>query len=72
LKTAGPAASFIMMGAIFLFFVAALFEGFFRQLVQDDMVRYLFIAINLLWLVLWLAFVGRRSKSNHEFTQPAH
>lgn len=40
LKTAGRQAGTIVIGCVLLFFVAALIEGFFRQLVHSVAVRY--------------------------------
>jgi len=41
----------VVLGAVILFFIASLFEGFFRQLVTDVWVRYGTVtAVGLLWL----------------------
>jgi uncharacterized membrane protein SpoIIM required for sporulation len=36
----GREAALIMLGAVALFFIAALLEGFFRQLVTSELIRY--------------------------------
>jgi len=54
LRRAGTQASMVVFGSILLFFVAALIEGFFRQLVHNDALRYAFAALQLLWLGAWV------------------
>ena len=56
----GKQAGLIVLGAVVLFFLAALIEGYFRQLVHDIEVRY---AVALVSALAWLAYfglVGRR------------
>lgn len=53
LRNAGLRASLIVTGAIFLFAYAALFEGFFRQLIVDDLLRFLVAALQCLLLLWW-------------------
>jgi uncharacterized membrane protein SpoIIM required for sporulation len=56
----GRAVAPIVIGAVLLFFIAAMIEGFFRQLVLDMEVRY---AVAAATAALWTAFfslAGRR------------
>src|SRR5262245_5978429 len=51
----GPVAGRIALGAIFLFFVAAILEGGFRQLVSSTDLRYAIgWGIGLLWLLYFM------------------
>lgn len=61
LQLAGRNAAVVVVGAILLFLVAALFEGIVRQVVLDDDVRLTMAAVESLLVVAWLAFGGRRS-----------
>ncbi len=56
LAAAGRRAGLIVLGCVLMFGVAALLEGFFRQMVQDTGVRY---AVAGLSLVFWVFFFGR-------------
>ncbi len=59
---AGRRAAVIVIGAVLMFFVAALLEGFGRQLILDTPTRYLIAATTVLgWL--WYALrVGRQAR----------
>ena len=57
----GRAAAQIVIGAMLLFFVAAILEGGFRQLVESTEWRFVIGAITgLLWLVYFTGFGRRR------------
>lgn len=62
LATHGRVAATVVLGAVALFFVAAILEGVFRQLIQITEWRY-FIgwSMGLLWLVYFM-FSGRRTE----------
>jgi uncharacterized membrane protein SpoIIM required for sporulation len=64
LKQAGQRAAIVVVGAILLFALAALFEGYFRQSVLDDTIRLSVAAINLLWLSSWILFTGRNTETH--------
>ena len=55
----GKDAGVLVVGAILMFFVAALLEGFFRQLVTDVSARYLVIALTTTAWVVYFGWVGR-------------
>lgn len=57
MATAGP----VVIGAVVMFLVAGLIEGFFRQMVQDINARWLFAASSALFWVTYIGFVGRKS-----------
>lgn len=56
----GREAGVLVLGAIAMLFVAALIEGFFRQLVMHDGVRYL-VAIGT--LAAWAAYFARAGRA---------
>jgi len=59
LAARGRAAAAVTVGAVVMFFIAALIEGFFRQLVQSTDVRLAVVVVTaLLWFV-YLGFAGR-------------
>ena len=60
LRRRGRDVGFIVMGAVVMLFVAALLEGFFRQLVTNITVRYLVASSSLVLLVLYFGWAGRR------------
>lgn len=60
LKLYGRRASRIVIGAVVLFFVAAILEGFGRQLITDITVRYLIGGAMLLYWVLYFLHAGKR------------
>ena len=53
LREAGDKAARIIIGAVIMLFLAALLEGFGRQLINSDMVRYLIAGTTL---IFWLAY----------------
>lgn len=55
----GREAGVVALGAVFLFFLAALVEGIFRQLVHQVPVRWAVAAGSALVLWSWLATAGR-------------
>jgi uncharacterized membrane protein SpoIIM required for sporulation len=56
----GREAAFMVLGAVTLFFIAALIEGIFRQRVQDLTVRYSVALFTALVWILYFGFAGRR------------
>jgi uncharacterized membrane protein SpoIIM required for sporulation len=55
LTLVGREVGLIVVGSVALFFVAGLIEGFFRQLVQDIVIRY---AVVVLTAGLWIGYFG--------------
>jgi uncharacterized membrane protein SpoIIM required for sporulation len=55
----GREAGVIVLGAVAMLFVAGLIEGFFRQLVQDQVLRYLVATTSLVLWGFYFARVGR-------------
>ncbi|RIJ25843.1 stage II sporulation protein M [Henriciella barbarensis] len=53
LRDTGNQAALVIMGAVIMLFLAALLEGFGRQLINSDMTRY---AIAIGTLIFWLAY----------------
>ncbi len=60
----GRAASQIVIGAVALFFVAAILEGFARQLITDITLRYLIGAGMLLSWLLYFTWSGKRGPND--------
>jgi len=56
---AGRRATIVVLGAVALLAVAGAVEGVFRQVVQDDLVRFALAAFNATWLSLWILLGGR-------------
>lgn len=63
----GRQASLVAAGAVLLFAVAGVFEGFFRQLVRDDLYRLLMAALNASWILFWLMRCLRVRGARHDF-----
>lgn len=59
LALAGRRAAAVVVGSVALFFVAGLIEGYFRQLVTDDLPRYVLIALST---VAWIGYFGVRGR----------
>jgi hypothetical protein len=59
LLRAGRRAATVVAGSVVLFLIAGGFEGFFRQLVTDDGIRFAVAGFNALWLSAWLLLGGR-------------
>ena len=53
MRDAGEQAAMVIIGAIVMLFLAALLEGFARQLINNDMVRYLIATTSL---IAWLSY----------------
>lgn len=53
LRDAGHSAALVIIGAVLMLFIAALLEGFGRQLINADMTRYIIAAASL---VFWLGY----------------
>jgi uncharacterized membrane protein SpoIIM required for sporulation len=60
LVESGRRAGTIAVGCIAMFFVAALIEGFFRQLVNDVGTRYFVAGASALWWTYYFGWVGRQ------------
>jgi len=56
----GREAALLVLGAVVLFFFAALIEGFFRQLVQSVPIRWAVAASSALLWALYFGLAGRR------------
>ncbi len=63
LVTSGRKAGTIVVGCIGMFFIAALIEGYFRQLVNDMTLRYGLAAVTALFWVYYFGWVGRAEKT---------
>ena len=61
LATAGRRAGVIVIGAVVMFFVAAILEGFARQLVDDTAWRYL-VAVGM--LAAWVTYFARSGRED--------
>ncbi|MGB3626464.1 MAG: stage II sporulation protein M, partial [Henriciella sp.] len=61
MRDAGNEAALVIIGAVIMLFIAALLEGFARQLINVDLTRYIIAGVTLLF---WLAYFywprGRR------------
>ena len=55
----GRLAARIVMGALLMFLLAGLLEGFGRQLILDVTTRYLIAAVAAVWWLLYLTRAGR-------------
>ena len=53
MRDAGNSAALVIIGAVLMLFIAALLEGFGRQLINSDTARY---AIAITSLVFWLTY----------------
>lgn len=53
MRDAGNKAAMVIIGAVIMLFLAALLEGFGRQLINNDMVRYMIAGTTLLF---WLGY----------------
>lgn len=62
LRDAGRRAGTIVLGCVLLFFLAALLEGFFRQLVHSVTVRYTVAITSALAWLAYFAFSGRSER----------
>ena len=60
LRQRGGEAGFIVVGAVFMLFLAGLIEGVFRQRVQDLSLRYLLALVTSIFWILYFGWVGRR------------
>ena len=59
LGRAGREASLVVLGAVLMFAVAGLIEGFFRQLVHDMTARYALAAFSLVFWACYFLLAGR-------------
>lgn len=66
LAAGGRRAALLIAGGVALLFVAALIEGFFRQLVTDVTLRYALVALTTLGWSLYLLRVGRGAAGDDE------
>ena len=58
----GRKAGVIAIGCVGMFFIAALIEGFFRQLVNDLTIRYSVAAMTGLFWIYYFGWVGRKAR----------
>jgi uncharacterized membrane protein SpoIIM required for sporulation len=59
----GRQVGLTVIGSIALFFIAALIEGFFRRLVQDDLARWALAGATLVLWVLYFGWLGGESSA---------
>ncbi len=59
----GREVALLAMGAVVLFFIAGLIEGFFRQLVQDVAVRWALAALTLFFWAVYFVAAGRKAQA---------
>ena len=59
LTTTGRQVSYIVLGSVGLFFIAAIIEGVFRQRVEDLTIRYSLATVTLVWWVMYFSLSGR-------------
>ena len=59
LRERGPQAGLVALGAVLMFFVAALLEGFARELITDTTTRYVIAGVMLTVWLGYFALVGR-------------
>jgi len=59
LARGGREAALVVIGAVVMFFAAALIEGFFRQMVQSVPVRYAVVLLTAGFWIWYLGFCGR-------------
>jgi uncharacterized membrane protein SpoIIM required for sporulation len=55
----GREAAVVVIGAVMMLFIAALIEGFFRQLVTDISARYIVAAVSAALWTLYFGFAGK-------------
>ena len=53
MRDAGNSAALVIIGAVLMLFIAALLEGFGRQLINSDMTRYVIAVTSL---IFWLTY----------------
>jgi len=66
----GRHAASIAVGAVLMFFIAALIEGFFRQIVHDTDARVIVIVVSVIAWFSYFYFAGRRGHSVHDIDEP--
>lgn len=64
MREAGESAALVVIGAVVMLFIAALLEGFGRQLITDDTTRYA-IAFFSLFVWLFYFYMPRRTVEDH-------
>jgi len=62
LARAGRQAAVVVLGTLLMFFLAGLIEGYFRQLVVDDLPRYLLAASTAVLWTWYFLVLGRRAE----------
>ncbi len=55
----GRSAGLLVLGAVFMFFIAGLIEGIFRQVVLDTGARYLMAGLTLSFWTAYFLRAGR-------------
>ncbi|MDH3626791.1 MAG: stage II sporulation protein M [Acidobacteriota bacterium] len=63
LAARGRELAYVTVGALIMFLIAAVIESFFRQLVQDIVIRWTLAGITLVMWVCFFCFAGRGHKS---------
>ena len=66
MRSKAEQAAIILGGVVVMMFVAGLIEGFLRQLIQSDGLRY---AIGGIMLLFWLFYFFMPRKQSHEIEQ---
>ena len=66
MRSKAEQAAIILGGVVVMMFVAGLIEGFLRQLIQSDGLRY---AIGGVMLLFWLFYFFMPRKQSHEIEQ---
>lgn len=60
LGDSGRRAAMVVAGSVVLFGIAGVIEGVFRQVVQDDALRFALAGFNAIWFFGWLLLGGRK------------
>ncbi len=63
LRREGRSAGAIALGSVVLFIIAGIIEGFFRQMVQDIVVRYTVASVSALFWLWYFSRCGRQKVS---------
>jgi uncharacterized membrane protein SpoIIM required for sporulation len=64
LARTGREASLIVLGAVLMFLLAGLIEGFFRQIIHDVATRYALACVTFAFWVLYFLRCGKREKAS--------
>ncbi len=66
LGDSGRRAAMVVAGSVVLFGIAGVIEGVFRQVVQDDSLRFALAGFNAIWFFGWLLLGGRKRSGADE------